>query len=123
MDTRTYDYGAVFISAEQGAPPATQIPGTYSLSARINTFSMVVRWFADSGEARQYTVESPTVGSTTRCASFILLVVGHWELNRIYAGVRNFVINLNVQIASDEATARREKTYLNKLNMALVQVC
>lgn len=122
MDTRTYDYGAVFISTEQGAPPATLILGP-RLSARTNTSSMVVRWFADSGKADQYTMESPTVGSTTRCASFMLSVVGHWKLNRIYVGVRNFVINLNVQIASDEATARREKTYLNKLNMALVQVC
>lgn len=38
-------------------------------------------------------------------------------------GVRNFVVGITVKIASDEATLRREKTYINKLNLALVQVC
>jgi hypothetical protein len=38
-------------------------------------------------------------------------------------GVRNFVIGITVKVASDEATLRREKTYINKLNLALVQVC
>lgn len=37
-------------------------------------------------------------------------------------GIRNFVVGLTVKVASDEATMRREKTYLNKLNLALVQV-
>jgi hypothetical protein len=38
-------------------------------------------------------------------------------------GVRNFVIGITVKVAADEATMRREKTYINKLNLALVQVC
>ncbi len=38
-------------------------------------------------------------------------------------GVRNFVVGITVKIAADEATMRREKTYVNKLNLALVQVC
>lgn len=38
-------------------------------------------------------------------------------------GVRNFVVGITVKVASDEATLRREKTYVNKLNLALVQVC
>ncbi|KAH9977221.1 CRM1 C terminal-domain-containing protein [Lactifluus volemus] len=37
-------------------------------------------------------------------------------------GVRNFVIGITVKVASDEATLRREKTYINKLNLALVQI-
>ncbi|KAF9818890.1 hypothetical protein IEO21_02428 [Rhodonia placenta] len=37
-------------------------------------------------------------------------------------GIRNFVVGINVKVASDEATMRREKTYLNKLNLALVQI-
>jgi hypothetical protein len=37
-------------------------------------------------------------------------------------GVRNFVIGITVKVAADEATMRREKTYINKLNLALVQV-
>lgn len=38
-------------------------------------------------------------------------------------GIRNFVVGITVKVASDEATLRREKTYINKLNLALVQVC
>lgn len=37
-------------------------------------------------------------------------------------GIRNFIVGITVKVASDEATMRREKTYLNKLNLALVQV-
>lgn len=37
-------------------------------------------------------------------------------------GIRNFIVGITVKIASDEATLRREKTYVNKLNLALVQV-
>jgi hypothetical protein len=40
-----------------------------------------------------------------------------WEL-----GIRNFVIGVTVRIASEEANLRRERAYLNKLNLALVQV-
>ncbi len=37
-------------------------------------------------------------------------------------GIRNFVVGITVKVASDEVTLRREKTYVNKLNLALVQV-
>ncbi|KAI0041543.1 hypothetical protein FA95DRAFT_1683146 [Auriscalpium vulgare] len=37
-------------------------------------------------------------------------------------GVRNFVVGITVKVASDEATMRKEKTYINKLNLALVQI-
>ncbi|KAI0315517.1 CRM1 C terminal-domain-containing protein [Amylostereum chailletii] len=37
-------------------------------------------------------------------------------------GVRNFVVGITVKVASDEATLRKEKTYITKLNMALVQI-
>lgn len=37
-------------------------------------------------------------------------------------GIRNFVVGATVKVASDETLARKEKTYLNKLNLALVQV-
>ncbi|KAI6022703.1 CRM1 C terminal-domain-containing protein [Pisolithus marmoratus] len=37
-------------------------------------------------------------------------------------GIRNFVVGVTVKVASDEATMRKEKTYLNKLNLALVQI-
>ncbi|KAE9400788.1 hypothetical protein BT96DRAFT_965198 [Gymnopus androsaceus JB14] len=37
-------------------------------------------------------------------------------------GIRNFVVGATVKVASDEALSRKEKTYLNKLNLALVQI-
>lgn len=37
-------------------------------------------------------------------------------------GVRNFVVELIISTASDEASFRREKNYLGKLNLVLVQI-
>ena len=37
-------------------------------------------------------------------------------------GIRNFIVGITVRIASEEANLRRERAYLNKLNLALVQV-
>ncbi|EGN95473.1 hypothetical protein SERLA73DRAFT_76572 [Serpula lacrymans var. lacrymans S7.3] len=37
-------------------------------------------------------------------------------------GIRNFVVGITVKVASDETTMRKEKTYVNKLNLALVQI-
>jgi exportin-1 len=38
------------------------------------------------------------------------------------AGIRNFIVGVTVKVSSDETSLRREKTYVNKLNLALVQV-
>ncbi|KAJ7613138.1 CRM1 C terminal-domain-containing protein [Roridomyces roridus] len=37
-------------------------------------------------------------------------------------GIRNFIVGETVKVASDEANLRRERTYINKLNLVLVQV-
>ena len=37
-------------------------------------------------------------------------------------GIRNFIVGITVKVASDEVALRKEKAYLNKLNLALVQV-
>ncbi|PPQ68927.1 hypothetical protein CVT25_009021 [Psilocybe cyanescens] len=37
-------------------------------------------------------------------------------------GIRNFIVGITVKVASDEITFRKEKTYINKLNLALVQI-
>ena len=37
-------------------------------------------------------------------------------------GIRNFVVGIIVKVASDETAVRKEKSYVNKLNLALVQV-
>jgi exportin-1 len=36
--------------------------------------------------------------------------------------MRNYIVKLIVNISSDEATLRSEKTYLNKLDIVLVQI-
>ncbi|KAF8520214.1 CRM1 C terminal-domain-containing protein [Hysterangium stoloniferum] len=37
-------------------------------------------------------------------------------------GIRNFIVSLIMRIAADEAVVRKEKTYVNKLNLILVQI-
>ncbi|KAF5330960.1 hypothetical protein D9619_005998 [Psilocybe cf. subviscida] len=37
-------------------------------------------------------------------------------------GIRNFIVGITVKVASDEVAFRKEKTYINKLNLALVQI-
>ncbi|RSH81644.1 Karyopherin transporter [Apiotrichum porosum] len=37
-------------------------------------------------------------------------------------GIRNFIVQVTVDLSSDEARMRREKSYLNKLNLVLVQI-
>lgn len=37
-------------------------------------------------------------------------------------GIRNFIVGIVVKVSSDEQTMRKEKSYVNKLNLALVQV-
>lgn len=38
------------------------------------------------------------------------------------SGVRNFIVEVIISTTSDEANLRREKSYINKLNMILVQI-
>ncbi|KAJ7880171.1 CRM1 C terminal-domain-containing protein [Mycena leptocephala] len=40
----------------------------------------------------------------------------------IYCCIRNFIVGETVKVASDDMSLRRERTYLNKLNLVLVQV-
>ncbi|TFL07509.1 CRM1 C terminal-domain-containing protein [Pterulicium gracile] len=37
-------------------------------------------------------------------------------------GIRNFIVGITVKVSSDEVSLRKEKTYVNKLNLALVQI-
>ncbi|KZV92865.1 hypothetical protein EXIGLDRAFT_836122 [Exidia glandulosa HHB12029] len=37
-------------------------------------------------------------------------------------GIRNFIVGIVMGLSSDEVSLRREKTYLNKLNMVLIQI-
>ena len=38
-------------------------------------------------------------------------------------GVRNFIIGVIIKVSSDETSLRKERSYVNKLNLALIQVC
>lgn len=38
------------------------------------------------------------------------------------SGVRNFIVEVIISTTSDESNLRREKSYINKLNMILVQI-
>ncbi|KZV88566.1 hypothetical protein EXIGLDRAFT_651045 [Exidia glandulosa HHB12029] len=37
-------------------------------------------------------------------------------------GIRNFIVGIIMELSADEAASRKEKTYLNKLNLCLVQI-
>ncbi|TFK27374.1 hypothetical protein FA15DRAFT_211104 [Coprinopsis marcescibilis] len=37
-------------------------------------------------------------------------------------GIRNFIVGVTVKVASEETSLKKEKTYINKLNLALVQI-
>ncbi|GJJ12193.1 Exportin-1 [Clathrus columnatus] len=37
-------------------------------------------------------------------------------------GIRNFIVGIIMSVSSDEVTVRKEKTYMNKLNLILVQI-
>jgi len=37
-------------------------------------------------------------------------------------GIRSFIVNIIVATSDNEQSLRKEKTYLNKLNLILVQV-
>lgn len=38
------------------------------------------------------------------------------------SGIRNFIVSVIVKSSSDEASLRKEKSYINKLNLILVQI-
>lgn len=38
------------------------------------------------------------------------------------SGIRNFIVGVIVKTSSDEVTLRKEKAYVNKLNLILVQI-
>jgi hypothetical protein len=43
--------------------------------------------------------------------------------SRRFLGIRHFIIGCIMTVASEEARMRKEKTFMNKLNLILVQVC
>lgn len=54
-------------------------------------------------------------------SEIVVHAIEPFSLNMLSA-IRNFIVNVIVKVSSDEATLRKERTYINKLNMVLVQV-
>ena len=50
------------------------------------------------------------------------LIFPAFPSHSLFQGIRNFIVGIIMRTASDETTTRREKTYMNKLNLILVQV-
>lgn len=40
----------------------------------------------------------------------------------MFSGIKNFIVGIVIKTSSDETQMTRDKTYLNKLNLILVQV-
>lgn len=52
------------------------------------------------------------------------LIKARWKVlpEEQRSGIRNFIVGVIVKTSSDEATLRKEKAYVNKLNLILVQI-
>ena len=71
------------------------------------------------GEARPNKMEGRARGSAARCVSYHPTSRAS---NKQNAGIRNFVVSTTLSVAADEENMRRQKVYLDKLNLLLVQV-
>ena len=67
-------------------------------------------------------MENSSGWSATRYSHLFLRHSKLIKINSIL-GIRNFVVGVIVKAASDEGSLRKDKTYINKLNLALVQAC
>ncbi|KAG4303446.1 hypothetical protein PCK1_000410 [Pneumocystis canis] len=71
-------------------------------------------------------LEKSSVPQTKHIALSILdkLISTRWKIlpREHCQGIRNFVVAIIIKTSSDEATLHKEKQYLNKLNLTLVQI-
>lgn len=44
------------------------------------------------------------------------------NMSSLYSAIRYFIVDMVIKSSSDEATLYNERTFINKLNMVLVQV-
>lgn len=118
--------------------PSVTSPDRLALRDPANSrLILVVYRVADTGKAHQHKMENPTRGTTARYVTVYLIFGfgarglcrgayyqsnGDVTLTLWSLGIRNFTISVTVRIASEEVNLRRERAYLNKLNLALVQV-
>jgi exportin-1 len=52
------------------------------------------------------------------------LIKSRWKIlpEQQRTGIRNFIVGVIVKSSADEMTLRKEKAYVNKLNLILVQI-
>lgn len=52
------------------------------------------------------------------------LIKSRWKIlpEEQRSGIRNFIVGVIVKTSGDEVTLRKEKSYVNKLNLILVQI-
>jgi len=116
MDTSTGHPREIII------PP---IQGAFVLQFRVFDVSDetgTVYRSANPGKADYNQVENTTGWPETRSGEFAITMRFSSEIPNLDSGIRNFIVGITVKVASDEVAFRKEKTYINKLNLALVQV-
>ncbi|KAK4687365.1 exportin-1, partial [Tremellales sp. Uapishka_1] len=86
-------------------------------SGNLQQLEHKVHRAADPREVGADEMEGAASGSTDRSVSLKSICLG-----LLFSGIRNFIVQVTVEISSDEARFRREKSYVNKLNLVLVQI-
>ncbi|KAK4331001.1 Exportin-1 [Rhodotorula toruloides] len=91
--------------------------------------STVLAQFQENPEAWQRVPAILETSSNTQTKYIALqildrLIKTRWKVlpEEQRSGIRNFVVQVIVKTSSDEATLKREKSFLNKLNLILVQI-
>jgi hypothetical protein len=46
-----------------------------------------------------------------------------YQVCSVYSGIKKYIVGLIIKTSSDAAMLEKEKVYVGKLNMILVQVC
>lgn len=99
-----------------------------------HTFDRSVHWSSSFGKANPNSMEGSSCRAERRyVALFFFRGEGFEQPYRCVArfkaqtrsspiGIRNFIVGVIMEISSDEANLRRQKVYINKLNLILVQV-
>ncbi|KAJ9106972.1 Exportin-1 [Naganishia adeliensis] len=89
----------------------------------------VLTQFQDNPEAWQRVPAILETSSNMNCKYLALqilekLIQTRWKALPVeqQQGIRNFIVQTTVEVSSDETRMRKEKAYINKLNLVLVQI-
>lgn len=105
-------------------PP--HVTGTDEQQSQAQTVLTQFQDHADSWQKVPEILERSTSTQTKYIALQIMdkLIKQRWKSlpEEQRSGIRNFIVGVIVKTSSDEATLRKEKSYVNKLNLILVQI-